>query len=86
MFTGPAITITAPVRTREDFYAALPSKVPVRNLDALADALRDFRPQSISVSQWDLGPIDTVAIAQVLKDLGVTLYLTTNRTGKDDAE
>ncbi|OFO95940.1 MULTISPECIES: barstar family protein [unclassified Corynebacterium] len=72
------ILITEPIRTREDFYGALgrlrgcQSGAP-RNLDALADFLREQHIVAIIAADFDMVEEDLTPISMVLKDQGVAL-------------
>ncbi|MDO5031026.1 hypothetical protein [Corynebacterium sp.] len=73
------VLITQPLHTRVDFYAALGAlrgcaacDAP-RNLDALADYLREHRVRTIVASQWLLDDADSSAILEVLHDNNVRL-------------
>ena len=72
------ILITEPIRSREDFYSALgrlrgcQSGAP-RNLDALADFLREQHITAIIAADFDLQDEDLDPISMVLEDQGVAL-------------
>ncbi|ACP33386.1 barstar family protein [Corynebacterium aurimucosum] len=72
------ILITEPIRTREDFYGALgrlrscTSGAP-RNLDALADFLREQHIVAIIAADFDMVEEDLAPISMVLEDQGVAL-------------
>lgn len=70
------ILITEPVRTRQEFYDALGrlhmcGRPAPRNLDDLADFLRETHVRVILASDMEL---DDAAVAEVLRDLEVRLY------------
>ncbi|WP_293778551.1 hypothetical protein [uncultured Corynebacterium sp.] len=72
------ILITEPIRTREDFYSALgrlrgcQSGAP-RNLDALADFLREQHIVAIIAADFDMVEEDLARVSAVLEDQGVAL-------------
>ncbi|MFK3620461.1 hypothetical protein FKE98_06030 [Corynebacterium aurimucosum] len=72
------ILITEPIRTREDFYSALgrlhgcTSGAP-RNLDALADFLREQHIVAIIAADFDMVEEDLARVRTVLEDQGVAL-------------
>ncbi|MDK8897578.1 barstar family protein [Corynebacterium sp. MSK004] len=72
------ILITEPIRTREDFYSALgrlrgcQSGAP-RNLDALADFLREQHIVAIIAADFDMVEEDLAQVRTVLEDQGVAL-------------
>ena len=72
------ILITEPIRTREDFYSALgrlhgcTSGAP-RNLDALADFLREQHIVAIIAADFDMAEEDLARVRTVLEDQGVAL-------------
>ncbi|MCG7262064.1 hypothetical protein FNY88_11395 [Corynebacterium guaraldiae] len=72
------ILITEPIRTREDFYSALgrlhgcTSGAP-RNLDALADFLREQHIVAIIAADFDMVEEDLARVSAVLEDQGVAL-------------
>ena len=72
------ILITEHIRTRADFFNAL-GRTPgcedcgPRNLDDLADFLREQRTSVIVASNMDIEGEDLAAVASVLEDQGVTL-------------
>lgn len=72
------ILITEPIRTREDFYSALgrlhgcQSGAP-RNLDALADFLREQHIVAIIAADFDMVEEDLARVRTVLEDQGVAL-------------
>lgn len=72
------ILITEPIRTREDFYSALgrlrgcTSGAP-RNLDALADFLREQHIVAIIAADFDMVEEDLAQVRTVLEDQGVAL-------------
>lgn len=73
------ILITAPVRTREQFYDELaratyqPDRPAPRTLDAMADLLKEFGVETIILANVRLSKEDRVALRGVLTDLGVEL-------------
>ena len=72
------ILITERIRTRADFFNALGrtrgcEDCGPRNLDDLADFLREPRTSVIVASNMDIEGEDLAAVASVLEDQGVTL-------------
>lgn len=72
------ILITERVRTRADFFNALGrtrgcEDCGPRNLDDLADFLREQRTSAIVASNMDIEGEDLAAVARVLEDQGVAL-------------
>ncbi len=72
------ILITERIRTRADFFNALGrtrgcEDCGPRNLDDLADFLREQRTAVIVASNMDIEGEDLAAVASVLEDQGVTL-------------
>lgn len=72
------ILITEHIRTRADFFNALGrtrgcEDCGPRNLDDLADFLREQRTSVIIASNMDIEGEDLAAVASVLEDQGVTL-------------
>jgi len=72
------ILITERIRTRADFFNALGrtrgcEDCGPRNLDDLADFLREQRTSVIVASNMDIEGEDLAAVASVLEDQGVTL-------------
>lgn len=72
------ILITEHIRTRADFFNALGrtrgcEDCGPRNLDDLADFLREQRTSVIVASDMDIEGEDLAAVASVLEDQGVTL-------------
>ncbi|PXY06451.1 hypothetical protein [Corynebacterium striatum] len=74
------VLITQPLESREDLYAALgtirgcDACMAPRNLDALADFLREHKVETIVASAWKLSTTDTAAVLEVLRDNGVRLF------------
>jgi len=79
----PAVFLTRPVRSVEDLgaaiiaavYGAADSRPVPRNLDALADFLRELGLDSIVCADWCLPEADSRRLRRVLDDLGVRLLL-----------
>lgn len=84
--TENPILITTPITSRQDLYTALAHAahpcchtgqtqnfVIPRNLDGMADLLREFCIKSIVCSDWRLDETDTKAIQEVLKNVQVRL-------------
>ena len=74
------ILITEHIRTRADFFNALGrtrgcEDCGPRNLDDLADFLREQRTAVIVASNMDIEDEDLAAVASVLEDQGVALVL-----------
>lgn len=72
------ILITEHIRTRADFFNALGrtrgcEDCGPRNLDDLADFLREQRISVIVASNMDIESEDLAAVASVLEDQGVAL-------------
>lgn len=72
------ILITEHIRTRADFFNALGrtrgcEDCGPRNLDDLADFLREQRTSVIVASDMDMDGEDLAAVASVLEDQGVAL-------------
>lgn len=72
------ILITEHIRTRADFFNALGrtrgcEDFGPRNLDDLADFLREQRTSVIVASNMDIEGEDLAAVASVLEDQGVAL-------------
>ena len=72
------ILITEHIRTRADFFNALGrtrgcEDCGPRNLDDLADFLREQRTSIIVASHMDMDSEDLGAVASVLEDQGVAL-------------
>lgn len=72
------ILITEHIRTRADFFNALGrtrgcEDCGPRNLDDLADFLREQRTSVIVASDMDIEGEDLEAVASVLEDQGVAL-------------
>ena len=72
------ILITEHIRTRADFFNALGrtrdcEDCGPRNLDDLADFLREQHTSVIVASNMDIESEDLAAVASVLEDQGVTL-------------
>lgn len=72
------ILITEHIRTRADFFNALGrtrgcEDCGPRNLDDLADFLREQRTAVIVASDMDMDGEDLAAVASVLEDQGVAL-------------
>lgn len=72
------ILITERIRTRADFFNALGrtrgcEDCGPRNLDDLADFLREQRTAVIVASNMDIEDEDLAAVASVLEDQGVAL-------------
>jgi len=72
------ILITEHIRTRADFFNALGrtrgcEDCGPRNLDDLADFLREQRTAVIVASHMDMDGEDLAAVASVLEDQGVAL-------------
>lgn len=72
------ILITEHIRTRADFFNALGrtrgcEDCGPRNLDDLADFLREQRTAVIVASNMDIEDEDLAAVASVLEDQGVAL-------------
>ena len=72
------ILITEHIRTRADFFNALGrtrgcEDCGPRNLDDLADFLREQRTTVIIASNMDIEGEDLAAVASVLEDQGVAL-------------
>ncbi|MEJ4118544.1 hypothetical protein [Corynebacterium marquesiae] len=72
------ILITEHIRTRADFFNALGrtrgcEDCGPRNLDDLADFLREQRTSIIVASHMELAEEDLQGVAAVLKDQGVKL-------------
>ncbi|WKE50427.1 barstar family protein [Corynebacterium tuberculostearicum] len=72
------ILITEHIRTRADFFNALGrtrgcEDCGPRNLDDLADFLREQRTSVIVASNMDIEGEDLAAVASVLEDQGVAL-------------
>lgn len=74
------ILITDPLRSRDDFYAALGTcrgcgHVPApKNLDSLADFCREHHLTDIVCAHWDLDRDDSSALLGVLNDQGVVVH------------
>lgn len=81
----PAVFVTRPVRSVEDLGAAIiaavygagaasPDSRPVpRNLDALADLLRETRVTRVVVTDWGMPEASIGGLLEVLADEGVEL-------------
>lgn len=75
------ILITEPIKMKSDFFAALggirqAADTPApKNLDAMADFLREHQIDRIVCVDWQMNDRDSHSVKQVLEDLGVTLYL-----------
>lgn len=82
----PAVFVTRPVRSIEDLgvaiiaavygagAAASPDARPVpRNLDALADLLRETRVKRVVVTDWAMPEASIDGLLEVLADEGVAL-------------
>ena len=77
----PAVFVMRPVRSIEDFGAAIIATVygaadarPVpRNLDALADLLRETRVKRVVVTDWGIPEASIGGLLEVLADEGVEL-------------
>ena len=72
------ILLTEPIRSKEGFYAALGrvrgcANATPRNLDALADFLRENHLKVIVAADLLLEPADYAAIGLVLRDLSIRL-------------
>ncbi|NYI55981.1 barstar family protein [Corynebacterium tuberculostearicum] len=72
------ILITEHIRTRADFFNALGrtrgcEDCGPRNLDGLADFLREQRTSVIIASNMDIEGEDLAAVASVLEDQGAAL-------------
>lgn len=80
----PAVFVMRPVRSIEDLGAAIiaavygvgasPDARPVpRNLDALADLLRETRVKRVVVTDWGMPEASIGGLLEVLADEGVEL-------------
>ena len=78
---GPVL-INDTLHSLEDFYAALASSLwlphnqerPVpRNLDHMADLLKETRVKKVICSYWRLPDAETARILEVFEDLGIAL-------------
>ena len=77
----PAVFVMRPVRSVEDLGAAIIAAVygaadarPVpRNLDALADLLRETRVKRVVVTDWGMPEASIGGLLEVLADEGVEL-------------
>ena len=77
----PAVFVMRPVRSIEDLGVAIIAAVygtadarPVpRNLDALADLLRETRVKRVVVTDWGLPEASIGGLLEVLADEGVAL-------------
>ena len=77
----PAVFLTRPVRSIEDLgaaiiatvYGAADSRPVPRNLDALADLLRETRVKRVVVTDWAMPEASIDGLLEVLADEGVTL-------------
>ena len=72
------ILITEPIRTRADFFNALGrtrgcEDCGPRNLDDLADFLREQRTTVIIASDMEIADAELEGVATVLEDQGVKL-------------
>lgn len=76
MISRHKVLLTSPIRSRADFYAeigALDDAPAPRNLDALADFVREHHITRIIAADLCLPRQDYEAILEVLDDNGVTL-------------
>lgn len=76
MISRHKVLLTSPIRSRADFYAeigALDDAPAPRNLDALADFVREHQITCIIAAELCLPRQDYEAIREVLDDNGVTL-------------
>lgn len=82
MPSNKPILINDTITSTEEFYAALASSLrlpnnehlPVpRNLDHLADFIKEARISKIICSRWHVPIAETQKILQVFHDLGVSL-------------
>ena len=77
----PAVFLTRPVRSIEDLgaaiiaavYGAADSRPVPRNLDALADLLRETRVKRVVVTDWEIPEASIGGLLEVLADEGVEL-------------
>lgn len=77
----PAVFVTRPVRSIEDLgaaiiaavYGATDSRPVPRNLDALADLLRETRVTRVVVTDWGMPEASIGGLLEVLTDEGVEL-------------
>ena len=77
----PAVFVTRPVRSIEDLgaaiiaavYGAADSRPAPRNLDALADLLRETRVTRVVVTDWGMPEASIGGLLEVLADEGVEL-------------
>ncbi|MBZ8178442.1 hypothetical protein GP475_08255 [Corynebacterium poyangense] len=80
MLTINPILITSPVCTRSDFYSAVgdalchDQRPAPRNLDGLADLLREFRVEQIICAHWCLEESEEKALHRIFEDLNITLH------------
>lgn len=74
------LLITETLHSREDFYSALataplgsPAPTP-KNLDGLADFVREKHLECIICADWKLTEADSAALLHVLDDVGVKFH------------
>lgn len=78
MLSNPVL-ITQPLCSRAELFRALAANTYAsdrpapKNLDAMADLLREFRVQKIICANWQLPSGETSDLLRVFKDLGVSL-------------
>ncbi|KQB86853.1 hypothetical protein [Corynebacterium lowii] len=71
------LLLTGPLTSRQDLYAALAcclcsdNRPAPKNLDAMADLLREAQVRTIICAQWELPPPDDRAVRAVFHDLGI---------------
>ncbi|AWB81480.1 hypothetical protein C3B44_03180 [Corynebacterium yudongzhengii] len=80
--SGSPVLLTHPLTSREEFFSELASalrqpkqvKRPApKNLDAMADLLKEAKVKKVICSAWQLNEADDRAIRAVFKDLGIVL-------------
>lgn len=80
-FMRNPIIITTPVREPRDLYDALAratyraGRPAPRNLDGMADLIREFGVSRVLCAHWRLPDSDDARVRAVLADLGVELQL-----------
>lgn len=73
------VLITSPVASVEELARAIstavfgPSRPAPKNLDGLADLLRETRVSRVIVSDWQLDEASTERVLEVFEDTGVGL-------------
>lgn len=78
MLSNPVL-ITRPLCNRADLFQALAANTYAgarpapKNLDAMADLLREFRVEKIICADWQLSGGETSDLLRVFEDLGVSL-------------